>query len=155
MSYQKIIVAVDQFQHSLVVFNHALDMAKKETAKLMVFSCLKQYTMADLENRIGAQNELDQSEAIKIHKKLEDNEIAHVKAWVAELAKQAEAKQIKVETIVEEGLPGPKICELAKSWGADLLVIGRSRRSKLSECVLGSVSNHVIHHTPCSVLLVY
>ena len=64
-------------------------------------------------------------------------------------------KPISVETVVEEGIAGPKICELAKSWRADLVVIGRTRRSKLSECVLGSVSNHVIHHTPCSILLVY
>lgn len=155
MDYNKILVAVDQFQHSQVVFDHALDIAQKETAELMVFSCLKQYTPAELEDRVGtAPTGLDESEAIKIRRRLVDEEIAHTKSWVNELAKQAETKHITVKTIVEEGLPGSKICELAKNWGADLLVIGRTRRSKFAERFLGSVSNHVVHDAPCSVLLI-
>ena len=155
MGYKKILVAMDRFQHSHVVFDHALNMALKENAELMVFSCVKQYTTAELQDRIGVQTELDQSEALKVHRRLADEEIAHVKAWVNGLIKKTGDKQITIETMVEEGIAGPKICELAKNWRADLVIIGRSRRSKLSECVLGSVSNHVIHHTPCSVLLVY
>ena len=155
MGYKKILVAVDRFQHSQVVFDHALDMAQKETAELMIFCCLKQYTPADLENRVGtAPTKLDDSEAIKIRRRLVDVEIIHAKSWVNTLAKQAEAKQITVETLVEEGMPGPNICELAKNWRADLLVVGRTRRSKFAERFLGSVSNYVIHDAPCSVLLV-
>ncbi len=155
MGYKKILVAVDRFQHTQVVIDHALDMARKENAELMIFSCVKQYTTAELQDRIGTHTELDQSEGLKTHRRLVDEEIAHVKAWVNGLIKKTGDKEISVETMVEEGIAGPKICKLAKGWGADLVVIGRTRRSKLTECVLGSVSNHVIHHTPCSVLLVY
>ena len=155
MGYDKIIVAVDRFQHSQVVFEHALDIAQKEAAELMIFCCLKQYTPAELENRVGtAPTKLDESEAIKIRKKLVATEIAHATSWVTELARQAEGKQIEARTMVEEGMPGSKICELAKNWGADLLVIGRTRRSKFAERFLGSVSNYVVHDAPCSVLLI-
>lgn len=40
MEYKKILVAVDQFEHSLEVYEEALDLARKEDAKLMVFHCI-------------------------------------------------------------------------------------------------------------------
>ncbi|MGF1516635.1 MAG: universal stress protein, partial [Nodosilinea sp.] len=50
--------------------------------------------------------------------------------------------------------PGRVICTLAKTWAADLIVVGSHRRKGLSELFLGSVSNYVMHHAPCSVLVV-
>ncbi len=52
------------------------------------------------------------------------------------------------------GNPGRKICDLAHTWGADLIIVGRRGRSGLTELLLGSVSNYVLHHAPCSVLTV-
>lgn len=46
------------------------------------------------------------------------------------------------------------ICELARNWNADLIILGRRGRTGLSELLLGSVSNYVLHHAPCSVLTV-
>ncbi|MEO0350033.1 MAG: universal stress protein, partial [Cyanobacteria bacterium P01_A01_bin.15] len=39
-------------------------------------------------------------------------------------------------------------------WNADLIMMGRRGRSGFSELLLGSVSNYVMHHAPCSVLTV-
>ena len=50
------------------------------------------------------------------------------------------------------GKPGHVICQLASSWGADLILMGSRGRTGLKEAVLGSVSNYVSHHAPCSVL---
>jgi nucleotide-binding universal stress UspA family protein len=52
------------------------------------------------------------------------------------------------------GSPGRTICKVAAQWPADLIVIGRRGRSGLSEILLGSVSSYVLHHAPCSVLIV-
>jgi nucleotide-binding universal stress UspA family protein len=72
------------------------------------------------------------------------------------LALEAQARAAGVTTEHYQGLgrPGHLICETAKTWGADLIVIGRRRLSGLSELILGSVSNHVAHYAPCSVLIV-
>lgn len=46
------------------------------------------------------------------------------------------------------------ICDVARSWKADLIVLGRRGYSGVKELFLGSVSNYVLHHTPCSILTV-
>ncbi|MEY3330640.1 MAG: hypothetical protein RLZZ115_3525 [Cyanobacteriota bacterium] len=43
---------------------------------------------------------------------------------------------------------------MTKKWGADLVIVGRRNRSELAELFLGSVSNYVVHHVKCSVLVV-
>ena len=43
---------------------------------------------------------------------------------------------------------------LAKDWNADLIIMGRRGLTGLSEMFLGSVSNYVVHHASCSVLLI-
>jgi len=47
------------------------------------------------------------------------------------------------------------ICELAIDWNADLIMMGRRGRSGIAEFFLGSVSNYVLHHAPCSVQIVH
>jgi nucleotide-binding universal stress UspA family protein len=52
------------------------------------------------------------------------------------------------------GRPSSTICEFAQSCHADVIVIGRRGHSGLQEMLLGSVSNYVVHHALCSILLV-
>lgn len=52
------------------------------------------------------------------------------------------------------GDPPRQICQIAKDWGADLILMGRHNRSGLEELLLGSVSNYVMHHATCSVIAV-
>lgn len=52
------------------------------------------------------------------------------------------------------GTPGKSIVEDASAWGADLIVMGSHGRGFWERVYLGSVSNAVVHHAPCSVLIV-
>lgn len=52
------------------------------------------------------------------------------------------------------GAPGYQICTLANEWQIDLIVMGRKGHSGLAELFIGSVSNYVLHHAHCSVLVV-
>ncbi|PMB49784.1 universal stress protein [Fischerella thermalis CCMEE 5201] len=67
---------------------------------------------------------------------------------------QANTADVNAEFRQIPGTPGRVICDLAASWGADLIIIGRRGHSGLAELFLGSVSNYVLHHAPCSVHVV-
>jgi nucleotide-binding universal stress UspA family protein len=41
----------------------------------------------------------------------------------------------------------------ATEWGADLIILGPARRGELASRLLGSVTMHVLQHTPCPVLV--
>jgi nucleotide-binding universal stress UspA family protein len=56
-----------------------------------------------------------------------------------------------------ELLAGPAartICEKADEWKAELIVMGSHGRGFLGRAWFGSVSDKVIHHAPCSVMIV-
>ncbi len=61
--------------------------------------------------------------------------------------------QITIDTEVLRGPPDQQIIEKAKEWNADLIVVGSHGRGFWGR-LLGSVSNGVVHHAPCSVLVV-
>ena len=59
-----------------------------------------------------------------------------------------------VELLAEEGTPAQTLAGYADRIGADVVVIGSRRRSGLGAAVLGSVSQGVVHHATCPVLVV-
>jgi nucleotide-binding universal stress UspA family protein len=60
----------------------------------------------------------------------------------------------KVETAVEEGAPKAKIVEDAARWNADLIILGSHGRAGMDRFLMGSVSEAVARHAPCSVQVV-
>ncbi len=57
------------------------------------------------------------------------------------------------DPLVIGGEPGPAICRLASELSAAAIVIGSRGRGGLKRAVLGSVSDHVVRHAPCPVLV--
>ena len=56
--------------------------------------------------------------------------------------------------ISTEGDPETAITDYAKKWGADLIVVGSHDRSRVERFLLGSVSESIVKHAPCSVLII-
>jgi nucleotide-binding universal stress UspA family protein len=52
------------------------------------------------------------------------------------------------------GNPPQVIVETAKEWSADLIVIGSHGRGFWKRMLLGSVTDAVVHHASCSVLVI-
>ena len=58
------------------------------------------------------------------------------------------------ETLVIDDPPTVAIVSTCKRVGADLVVVGASKKSKLGRLILGSVADAVVRGAPCSVLVV-
>lgn len=52
------------------------------------------------------------------------------------------------------GSPESRIVETAEQMKADLIIVGSHGYNRWERLLLGSVSDSVIHHAPCSVLIV-
>jgi nucleotide-binding universal stress UspA family protein len=63
-------------------------------------------------------------------------------------------RKITVSTEVLHGSPESRIVETAEDFGADLIVVGSHGYNRWERLLLGSVSDSVVHHAPCSVLVV-
>lgn len=57
-------------------------------------------------------------------------------------------------TRVVQGDPREVLVDIARTEGADLVVVGSHGRTGLAKLVLGSVAAHVVGHAPCSVMVV-
>lgn len=62
--------------------------------------------------------------------------------------------QISVETMTTSGSAERAVIEEAERWGADLIVTGSHGRGFWGRAFIGSVSRGIVHHAPCSVLVV-
>ncbi|MGI8709843.1 MAG: universal stress protein [Acidimicrobiales bacterium] len=85
-----------------------------------------------------------------LEEEIEDEDRAESTTALASLDRTLE---IEAEHLVETGDPGTTICEVAARTGADVVVIGSHGHGWLQRVLIGSVSNHVLHHAPCPVLV--
>jgi nucleotide-binding universal stress UspA family protein len=73
---------------------------------------------------------------------------------VAEATRVLRDAGFTVATAIEEGSSKSIIVEAASQWPADVVVVGSHGRKGLARFLLGSVSEGVARHAPCSVLIV-
>lgn len=77
---------------------------------------------------------------------------------LAEAAERLKAglgsKSVVITTEVLFGSPESRIVETAEETGTDLIVMGSHGYKSWERLLLGSVSNSVVHHAPCSVMVV-
>ncbi len=75
-----------------------------------------------------------------------------VKEIIKKTLGEDQAKLVETAVITES--PKSAIVGEAASWNADLIVVGSHGYGFWDRMLLGSVSDAVVHHAPCSVLIV-
>jgi nucleotide-binding universal stress UspA family protein len=155
MALNKILVALDRSPQSLVVFEQALEIAQIEESHLLLFHCISWDTKEQWTPFIGTLADIDlYGNFHRLHREHLQQEIYKAHSWLQTYGHQATLKNIPSELDCQLGEARTLICEVAQNWGADLIVIGRRGHQELSSILLGSVSNYVVHHAHCSVLVV-
>ncbi|MBV9216706.1 MAG: universal stress protein [Acidobacteria bacterium] len=77
--------------------------------------------------------------------KIVEDTVAQAREWIGDAA---------ISSDVLYGSPESRVVETAEEMGADLIVLGSHGYKSWERLLLGSVSNSVVHHAPCSVLVV-
>ena len=67
---------------------------------------------------------------------------------------QFPGENLSISSEVLFGSPESRIVETAEATHPDLIVLGSHGYSRWERLLLGSVSDSVVHHAPCSVLIV-
>jgi nucleotide-binding universal stress UspA family protein len=155
--FDKILVALDNSPRSQYVFEQALFLAKASEAEMMLLHVLSPLEDPYI-NPIFLQPEtiyptlhIDTiNQYIQAWDQLKEDRLN----WMRSLTQTAINAGVKTEFTQSVGDAGRLICELALNWTADLIIVGRRGRTGISEILLGSVSNYVLHHAYCSVLTI-
>ncbi|MFN8657431.1 MAG: universal stress protein [Candidatus Obscuribacterales bacterium] len=77
--------------------------------------------------------------------------------WMCDSLKsalQTRGRAVLIEPVVLETFAKDAIIDTAQDWHADLIVVGSHGRRGLSRFLLGSVSQAVVAHAPCSVAVI-
>jgi nucleotide-binding universal stress UspA family protein len=155
--FHRILVAIDQTKIGQQVFQEALSLATANNAELLLLNVISPID----DNEVNASSpQRDKSygsfhsASVEYHVKQWEGFKKHGIEFLKLLTNQALVQNINTEFVQEIGDPSRLICEMAHTWKADLIIIGRRGLIGLSELLLGSVSNYVLHHASCSVLTV-
>ncbi len=155
---QKILVAIGDLPDSDRIFAAGLALAQQFDAQMLLLHVLDPLVPHGLSAvaspLVGGILPMTNDVAIEEYRvawtEYERKGIERLQAY----AERAKESCVKTEILQNYGDSGPLICEAAKNWSADTILLGRNQKSTLSEILLGSTSNYVLHHTSCSVLVV-
>lgn len=156
--YHRILVALDRSSTRPILLDKAISLAKAMDATLMLVHVLSPYDEASPGLPIRGYHSyspiVNSSTWEAYHTQWQTFEQDRLQE-LKQLTAAAVTSDVQTEFTQVTGDPGHVICDVAHAWRADLIIVGHRGRSGLSEFLLGSVSNYVMHHAPCSVLVVH
>ncbi len=90
----------------------------------------------------------------EIEKAARENAENIVQTAAQKVSEMTKENSINIVTEVLSGSPESCIVETAEQMKADLIIVGSHSYNRWERLLLGSVSDSVVHHAPCSVLVV-
>jgi nucleotide-binding universal stress UspA family protein len=138
LTISRILLATDLSTASEKAAGQAIDLARALAAELLVVSVIDPEIRAIVN---GLAERMDQRRFAR-------------EAAAQALVNRGRQAGVHMSFLVWEGEPGASIVEAAVAESADLVVVGTRGRGRVERMVLGSVSDHVVRHAPCPVLIV-
>lgn len=138
ISYQKILVPTDGSEYSFKAGAHAVYLAKKTGGRV--------YALNVVDKDMAFRSGIHYAEDVCGLEKAAQSATGRIK----QLCDQA---GVPCEEIIAPGKPADVIVAVADKVGADLIVIGSIGMSAIERVLIGSVSDRVMRHAKCPVLL--
>jgi len=148
--HMKVLIAVDDDRESRDALAFASELLPDDADVLVVNVARSTLTPYGTIGGLGAV--YGGGPGISAEADLRAQELADREAerFVEQVAAEVHAHEHRVE----HGDVGPTICQVAEEEHVDLVVLGTHDRSRWSRLWFGSVSDHVVRHAPCPVLVV-
>ncbi|WP_210123330.1 MULTISPECIES: universal stress protein [unclassified Staphylococcus] len=141
LTYKNILIAVDGSHEAEWAFNKAVEVAKRNDSKLTIVNVIDSRTYSSYEVYDAQFTEKSKNfseDLLKAYKEVATN-----------------AGVTAVETRLEFGSPKAIIPKkLAADVEADLIMCGTSGLNAVERFIVGSVSEAIVRHSPCDVLVV-
>src|SRR5690625_279967 len=140
-NYEKIIIAVDGSKASEKAFKKAVEIAKRNNAKLILAHIVDTRTFATAE---------------AYDKSLSERAEKYANDLLNEYVENAKESGITdVELVIQYGSPKVAIAkEIAPEHEADLIIVGATGLNAVERFLIGSVSESVARYAKCDVLIV-
>lgn len=143
MAITNILVPFDDSTYSLKAFNAALDIAKKQNAKIKVLTCLEK-------DNLGAWYKDS-----RVNKQIIRDAKKFAMIFLSKLENTAKDSGVLISVhILETKSISNQIIDFAKSKKINLIVIGSHGQTGFNRFLLGSVSNAVSQSAKCPVLII-
>ena len=136
---RRILLATDLSPASEGAALQALDLAHDLGAELLIVSVIDPGSLRLPGGRFGA----------RVDQVRNSRETA-----AQELVTRGRAAGVRVNFLIWEGEPAESIVDAARSEQVDLVVVGSHGRGSVGRFFIGSVSDHVVRHAHCPVLVV-
>lgn len=141
LSPMKILLATDNSECSRTAVRHVAARPWPVGTEIKVISAIDT-SLPAIEPWYGAQDVINRINEDRV--KAAEDAAAFAKSILTSASLKSDARVI-------EGSPKLRIVDVAKEWGADLVVVGSHGRRGIGRVLLGSVSESVALHAHCSV----
>lgn len=136
---QKILLATDLSEASSSATEEAFELASRLGAKLLVVSVIDPGSLLLPGGRFRAR--IDQVRELR-------------EQQAQALVERGRDLGLDVSFLIWTGDPGDMIVEAAEAERVDMVLVGSHGRGAVGRFFIGSVSEHVVRHAPCPVLVV-
>ncbi len=143
----KILVATDGTKHSKAALEKVADFKLSSSDEINIVSVVDMAVPMSVDmygGYITPTADIEKNVREVAEKILED-----AKNYISE-----QIKDVAVNTEILYGSPDSRIVETAEKINADLIIVGSHGYNRWERILLGSVSDSVVHHATCSVLVV-
>jgi nucleotide-binding universal stress UspA family protein len=152
--FTKILVPVDGSKYSRDAAEYAVGIAKSTHAKVIVLHVVHLPTYAF--SYSGSEGVSPVAIPTPLPVTLTEDEKKAAKKIVDDVKEMGEKAGVKMETKIVERHPSvpDAIIQFAEENGIDLIVMGTKGKTAIKRFLLGSVTESVVHHAHCPVLVV-
>ena len=145
----RVLLAVDGSECSELAVQTVIDRFQPEETEVKVIHAVEWMREMPLCFQYGAGAEAGQ-DVLESRKASFDR----AREMVERVAAQLEFKGFHASVSTPDADPRHAIVDAARSWKADVIVMGSHGRRGLDRLLLGSVAESVVRHAPCSVHIV-